>query len=388
MKRRMMILFMMVLVPILVMAQNTENKPRITISIDDPDLMGVPNASLVQVQREIIIKSGAGEQAFIGIYTEDLNYPKAQELGYMELYGVLITGVVPNSPAWDVRLMDDDILMEIDGKIVVNYKEFDKIRKYYRPGDEVKLKIFRSGEVQLIDFTFGQRASRTSAPDEKVRASLTVGFGGGSYLPYWIDLDMTDVNKLITDLGMKSIPDNGFVMHGGGGKGSLGKGYFIGGVGAGYTDNSQRVDPNDPTYTNKMVYSIGFGGVTLDKRFAISRTFVGSLGFMLGGGSHNLELIHSNGLYNWNDITGTMYQSNNTKLNITKSYLLVQPRAELLVRLLNWLALRGEVGYLYGYPVTDDWKVSGIGEDTFDIQNSPNTKMQSITFSVGPWFGF
>ena len=101
-----------------------------------------------------------------------------------------------------------------------------------------------------------------------------------------------------------------------------------------------------------------------------------------------MELLHSNGNYDWNNITGTIYQSNNTKLNISKSYLLVQPKAELMVRLLSLLALRGEVGYFYGYAITDDWKVSGIGEDTFDIQNSPNTKMESITFSIGPWFGF
>ncbi|MFA7543798.1 MAG: hypothetical protein WCY84_05425, partial [Candidatus Cloacimonadaceae bacterium] len=68
--------------------------------------------------------------------------------------------------------------------------------------------------------------------------------------------------------------------------------------------------------------------------------------------------------------------------------LIAQPKAELLVRLTPWLGLRAEGGYVYGVNLRENWRAIGMGDEQYDIKNSPNTDHKGISFSVGPWFGF
>ncbi len=154
-----------------------------------------------------------------------------------------------------------------------------------------------------------------------------------------------------------------------------------------YSDNYKQNNPNDSNYHDYVRYESGFGGVTLDKRFPICKNFVGSLGVLLGGGGHTIELMHSNADYSWPD-NNTEFTSGNYHSTINRSYMIVQPKAELMYRLLNWLSIRAEVGYVYGYTGKEGWRVQGLADETFYVKNSPNTPYRGLTFSIGPWFGF
>jgi hypothetical protein len=43
---------------------------------------------------------------------------------------------------------------------------------------------------------------------------------------------------------------------------------------------------------------------------------------------------------------------------------------------------------MYGVNLREDWRVIGMGEEQYEVVDSPNTKYEGITFSIGPWFGF
>jgi len=297
---------------------------------------------------------------------------------------------VPESPAWTYRLQEDDILIKLDDKDVTNNAVFDKQRKLYRSGDTVALELFRSGEIVKVDFTFGSRQAKNALKEgeKPTRKKLSAGYGGGSWLPLWISTDLEDVNYLLGNMGFRKLNEDGLLLQGGGGKGPIGKGFFIGGAGYGYTKTGKVQDATDESYHIGMNYTNAFGGVTLDKRIPITKNFISSVGFMLGGGGHSLEIMKSNSDYDWDNWSSTFLNSQNTHTEITRHYLLVQPKAELMFRLLSWLAIRGEVAYVYGYAPSDGWKVKGTGNETIDIKHSPNTEYQGLTFSVGPWFGF
>lgn len=338
------------------------------------------------------IGNEAPDAPFVGIYPADLDFPKAQALNYPHNYGVLITGIVPNSPAYNYRLAEDDIIMEINGKQTKNLKEFDKLKSTYRAGDAVKLTVFRGGEVISLDFVFGSRTTKEPLkPGEipVIKKSKLVGYGGGTWIPMWYAVDMADVNELVQAIGFSALPEDGVLTQGFGGKITVGKGWFVGGQFQFYGDSKKiNVASN---YVNNMDYNMFIGGATLDKRIPITRGLITSLGVMIGGAEHSVDLVHSNGDYNWPSTataTTTDIMNSNTSVNISKGYVLVQPRAEVMVRLLSWLGLRAEGGYIYGYGPTKGWKANHTETETYELKGSPDTKFQGYTVTVGPWFGF
>lgn len=345
-----------------------------------------PEMKLVEIS-----DNQSDEEVYFGIYVKDLDYPLAQKLGYTELYGILITKVVKDSPAWQAGIKNKDILMELNGYPIFNVKEFDSIKKLLCPGDTVWLTIWRDGK------TFDITAKLQARPKEKKpgksesneKVTYPVGWGGGSWMPYWAVFPVDDVNELIAHIGESTgdkgfahnaINEDGVFMSGGGGKINIGKGFFLGGVGAGYSFSD-----SDAATHSKIKYNLFFGGVTLDKRYAINTKFIGSLGIMLGSGGHEVEYSAlANTDFNWPEISS----GGSFNVKVSRNYFMVQPRAEMLIRLLPWLGIQTEVGYMCGIPTHSGWKLQAATGDVYSIDNSPDTPFHSLTISVGPWFGF
>jgi hypothetical protein len=292
--------------------------------------------------------------------------------------------------------MEDDIIMEINGAKITNSDEFDKIRSGFRVGDELVYSVFRNGKAESVKLTLSARPVKTSTPGEKTKTRLSAGYGGGSWIPMWFQTDMEDVNHVVNQLGFANLSEDGIFMQGLGGKLPVGKGYFIGGYATGYEYSTKKAsiyptDPLDPEFGNYqdwMMYTAALGGVTMDKRIPLTKNLITSMGLMLGGGSHSIELMHTNADYDWNTIGADLSSGNNNRSLMTKYYFVVQPRAEVMYRLLGWFGLRAEVGYTYGYAPKNGWHVEGVNNETFEINNSPKTEYQGLTVSVGPWFGF
>ncbi len=325
---------------------------------------------------------------YFGIYVSELDPDDAEDLGYYEDYGILITEVVDGSPACEAGLEEDDIIMAINEDEITDLAEFDRVRAELEPGDVIYLTYWHEGELREIEMTMQARPGAEVKKqvivmkDEMPRKKkLSVGYGGGSWIPVWFNTEMSDVNELIANFGYGSdaISDKGVILNGGAGKGNVGKGFFIGGVGAGYS--WERKLAGDDT---KISYDLSFGGATLDKRFALARNFVASVGVMLGAGTHEVKYTKYDQDYDWNDPDATA----NFTTKATREFFAVQPRAELLYELLGWLGIRAEVGYMFGYSGKEGWQVKADNGDDYHIANSPNTPYQGLTISIGPWFGF
>ncbi len=354
---------------------------------------------LDDINTKMAINMNSGQEsvdaAYFGLFIEDLTFPKAQELRYQGYTGVLVTGVVQDSPAWHHRMREDDIITRINNQEVTNYATFEKIRKTLRAGDQISIVYFRDGKTESMDMTVGSRHTdgvKVSDPKIPGRKKLSAGYGGGTWIPMWIDLDMNDINEIVADstIGFNKFREDGLLQQGLGGKFSIGKGYFLGGQITWFEDTkkTQNRNPGMNDYQIFMRYENLLGGVTLDKRIPFSKNLITSIGLMIGGSAHEMEFINTNANYNWNELPETISASNNTHFLLRKGYLNVQPRAEVMYRVLSWMGLRAEVGYTYGYSLTKDWRVRGLAGESFEISGSPDTTFQGMTVTIGPWFGF
>jgi hypothetical protein len=382
------------------------------------EIMEEVNEALEEVQEEletlqldlnIDLGSGdVGDKAYVGVYHENMSFEKARELNYSNMYGILITGIVPNSPAHFYRLREDDVLMKMDGEEILNTKKFGSILKSHFVGDKITLTAFRNGKEIEIPFTLGSRNQKITATGEiitkdktkdemkkKMKKKKSVGYGGGSWIPVWFidDNNFADLNYLVEEAGFAPLREEGMFLQGGGGKGNVGKGWFIGGMGAGYTiDKKTGItlnagDADEKQVTRRLLLNTGFGGVTLDKRFAITKSIIGSVGFMLGGGTHELEISQTDGNYDWFSFEENLADSDNNYIKLNKNYIMFQPKVMLMFRLNSWLGIRSEVGYMKSYSYHEGWNAVSCG-DTFEMANSPETAYDGYTISIGPWFGF
>lgn len=345
----------------------------------------------------------------MGVYLSDLDFKDIYELHYDYNYGVLVTGVTEDGPSQKAGIMDGDIIMEFGGIKVRFEDHLVRLIRSHNIGDEVIVKFFRDENIYETTLLLDTLKKEGEVSDitimGKKKKAYSAGFGGGSWYPIWFTPDVTEINDFLAELGFKeeTFSENGFLIHGGGGMGNVGKNWFLGGMGAGY-GNSETTKHTWVHYKNgeldstrvsrKAEYSAGFGGVTLDKRFAFSRSLIASLGFMIGWGGTTFEVTQTddNGDVPNFDFDGDLnaqmddYYDYKSKLKIKQDYILFHPKATFLYRILEWLAFRAEVGYMVSYS-SAGWKASRNGE-SIKLLNEPDYDMNGLTISVGPWFGF
>ena len=350
--------------------------------------------------------------AFMGVYLANIDFEDAYDMHYNYNYGVLIKGTTQNGPAQQAGLMKGDIVMEFDGEKAYHEGYLSQLIKSKPIGKQVPIKFFRYDKIYETTLTIGSREEfskkkkggqdLTDSTPKKKR--LSVGHGGGSWYPIWFMPDVTEMNDFLhkLDFDEETFSEDGFLMHGGGGHGNVGKGWFIGGMGAGY-ENSQNtrhdwahIDENgilDTVNVSRIAkYGVSFGGVTLDKRIALSKKIVSSFGIMLGGGYnyYKIKQVDYN-TYDFDFVNNPSEQMDETynfssSLAYDNTFFIVQPKATVMYKLLDWLALRAEVGYIKSYS-GKGWKMEWNGKKV-KVDNEPDINMDGLTICVGPWFGF
>jgi len=71
--------------------------------------------------------------------------------------GLLITDVLPDSPAEKAELKADDVILKIDGVEPTSLKEFVEIIGNHATGDKVTLDIKRQDKVEKIKVSIGEK---------------------------------------------------------------------------------------------------------------------------------------------------------------------------------------------------------------------------------------
>ena len=115
----------------------------------------IPINSAKEVLNDLITK-GKVIRPWLGIYMRDVDEKIAQYLDLPLTTGVVITDVVPDSPAAKMGLRRYDVIREIDKKKVEKGEDVQKIIKDRKPGDKIMILVFRDGHTTLITGNIGE----------------------------------------------------------------------------------------------------------------------------------------------------------------------------------------------------------------------------------------
>ena len=115
------------------------------------------SSNTVRQVADELIRNGKILRGFIGIQYTLLSPRQAAQLGLPAgTAGIIVSQVVPGSPAQQAGLRPNDIVTKVNDQLIDVTHPLQTLLVRFRPGDKVKLTLFRDGREQSVDVTLGQ----------------------------------------------------------------------------------------------------------------------------------------------------------------------------------------------------------------------------------------
>ena len=114
-------------------------------------------ATLARQVMEQIVSQGTVTRGWIGIEAQDITPELAESFKLSKQQGALIAGVLRNSPADNAGLRAGDILLEIEGKPVVDSPGMLNLIAVLKPNQKAHLKIARAEKALNVTIIIGKR---------------------------------------------------------------------------------------------------------------------------------------------------------------------------------------------------------------------------------------
>ena len=114
-------------------------------------------ATLARQVMEQIVTQGTVTRGWIGIEAQDITPELAESFKLSKQQGALIAGVLRNSPADNAGLRAGDILLEIEGKPVVDSPGMLNLIAVLKPNQKARLKIARAEKALNVTIIIGKR---------------------------------------------------------------------------------------------------------------------------------------------------------------------------------------------------------------------------------------
>ncbi len=105
-------------------------------------------------------QASAATRGWLGVSVREMTPSLRQEYDLGDRNGLLITEVIPNSPADDAGLEEDDVILKYDGHAVEIAEAFSRMVRETTPGTKVELVIWRDGEEKKITVTIEKMKRR------------------------------------------------------------------------------------------------------------------------------------------------------------------------------------------------------------------------------------
>jgi len=144
----------------------------------------------------------------------------------------------------------------------------------------------------------------------------------------------------------------------------------------------------------KAKFWIRYGGVSLDKRFVFGKSFYGEMGMLLTWGMNEIKVSQTAAASvpdfdfeneNLSDYLDDYYNISSS-INLKNYGIIAQPRISLGWRINDWLSIKAEAAYLHSVSMSG-WEAEA-NHNSINITNKPDTNMDGLAFSIGPWLGF
>jgi serine protease Do len=112
---------------------------------------------------EDLVEYGYVKRPRIGVTIEDVEAEDAEAYGLPSVSGILVQGVDPTGPSMGA-LRQEDVIRELDGEPVGYVSELQAEIAERRPGDEVRLTVFRGGRSIEVDIRLQEAPINNVAP--------------------------------------------------------------------------------------------------------------------------------------------------------------------------------------------------------------------------------
>jgi serine protease Do len=125
-----------------------------------------------------LMKTGTVTRGYLGVKVQDLTSSLAKSFKMSDRQGVLVSMVMPNSPAHAGGLKQGDVVLEVDGNIIKGASEFRNLVAFGEPNSAHKVKILRNGMIKNLNVVIGvlsNSADNTKAiPEQKTLDKLGI----------------------------------------------------------------------------------------------------------------------------------------------------------------------------------------------------------------------
>jgi len=128
---------------------------------------GIGFAIPINMARKIyteLVAKGKVTRGWLGVSIQPLTPELAKSFGAKDTKGVLISDVIPDSPASKSGLKSGDILLGFNGKRMVAPADLQRAVGLSSPTQDAKIKVLRDQGEKTLDIRIGE------APEERVEA--------------------------------------------------------------------------------------------------------------------------------------------------------------------------------------------------------------------------
>lgn len=117
---------------------------------------GLLLAALMLAAAPLAVAGDDEAGGYLGVYLQDLSPSLAKALQLGDEPGVLIQGVVEDSPAEEAGLEDGDVILVFAGETADDHKGLVKAVRKAEPGQKVEIVVLREGKKKTIEVELGE----------------------------------------------------------------------------------------------------------------------------------------------------------------------------------------------------------------------------------------
>jgi len=115
------------------------------------------SVSLVQPELQELIQHGQIQRAYLGVGTVDVTASIAKNFNLPVDKGIAVTAVGRGTPAEQAGLLENDVIVKVDGQEVDNNGMLLQILAKHHAGDVVGVDFYRGNELQTVNVTLASR---------------------------------------------------------------------------------------------------------------------------------------------------------------------------------------------------------------------------------------
>lgn len=130
---------------------------------DREDHLADVDADLDGLQDQVEVLSLSDGGGWLGVEIREVTPDKVKELKLSAERGVLLTEIVPDSPAAKAGLKANDVVTEVNGQRVEGTAQFRRMIREIPAGRAVQLTVWRDGKSQTASVTLGKAEERHQA---------------------------------------------------------------------------------------------------------------------------------------------------------------------------------------------------------------------------------